>query len=104
MMSDILSMTLAFTAGAALSVFFFSGLHWTIHRSETSNYPALLFLTSALVRTGVTLAGVWFATYGQLLNIIICMAAFILMRFVIIKWYSIKDGVSKTIKHGTNVT
>ena len=52
-MSDILALALAFLAGALLGVFFFGGLWWTVQKGVTSETPALWFLGSLLLRTGL---------------------------------------------------
>ena len=64
-MSDILALALAFLAGALLGVFFFGGLWWTVQKGVTSETPALWFLGSLLLRTGLILAGFYLASQGH---------------------------------------
>ena len=64
-MSDILALALAFLAGALLGVFFFGGLWWTVQKGVTSERPALWFLGSLLLRTGMILAGFYFVSQGH---------------------------------------
>ena len=52
-MSDILALALALVAGALLGAFFFGGLWWTVQKGVTSETPALWFLGSLLLRTGL---------------------------------------------------
>ena len=56
-MYEIVTLTLAWLAGAILGAFFFGGLWWTIRKGLSSKHPALWFFISMLVRTSVVLAG-----------------------------------------------
>ena len=56
-MSDIPDLTLAFVTGLLLGAFFFAGLWWTVQKGMTSEMPALWFVGSLLLRTGVIVAG-----------------------------------------------
>lgn len=73
----------AFAAGACLGAFFFGGLWWTVQRLPTTRRPALLFLGSFAVRTAVVLAGIYLVTAGQWLQVISCVAGFIVMRTIL---------------------
>ena len=67
-MSDILALALAFVAGTLLGAFFFGGLWWTVQKGMTSEAPALWFLGSLLLRTGLILAGFYFVVAESLVE------------------------------------
>jgi len=56
-MSDIPALALALFAGALLGAFFFAGLWWTVQKGVTSERPALWFVGSLLLRTGLVVTG-----------------------------------------------
>lgn len=84
-MSDLLSWGLAMSAGAGLGVLFFGGLWWTVRRGVVSEYPALWFLASAVLRTGFVLAGFYVASDGQWPRLLWCLLGFVVAR-VLVTW------------------
>src|SRR3984957_13100575 len=85
-MSDSLALALAFLAGALLGVFFFGGLWWTVQKGVTSETPALWFLGSLLLRTGLILAGFYLAAQGHWSRLVGCLLGFLLARFMVAKF------------------
>lgn len=84
---------LAFAAGLASGAFFFAGLYWTVSRGLSSKRPALLFLTSLLLRVSlVSLAFYWTAD-GDFKRLILCLLGFMLSRPLINRFVS-KQGSS----------
>ena len=73
-MSDILALALALLAGALLGAFFFGGLWWTVQKGVASERPALWFLGSLLLRTGMVLAGFYFVSQGHWSRFVACLA------------------------------
>jgi F1F0 ATPase subunit 2 len=84
-MSDSLALTLAFLAGALLGVFFFGGLWWTVQKGVTSRTPALWFLGSLLLRTGLILAGFYVAAQGHWSRLVACILGFLFARVIVVK-------------------
>ena len=84
-MSDILPLSLAFLAGAMLGVFFFGGLWWTVRKGVTSGTPALWFLGSLLLRTGVILAGFYLVSQGHWSRLVACLLGFLIARVIVVK-------------------
>ncbi|CAN5322571.1 ATP synthase subunit I [soil metagenome] len=84
-MNDILRLTLALLAGAALGTVFFGGLLWTVRRGVTSEQPALWFLGSMLLRMGVALAGFYVVADGRWERLVSCLAGFVLARVVVMR-------------------
>ena len=84
-MSDILALALALLAGALLGAFFFGGLWWTVQKGVTSERPALWFLGSLLLRTGVILAGFYFVSQGHWSRLVVCLLGFLIARVIVVK-------------------
>ncbi|MEZ4962359.1 MAG: ATP synthase subunit I [Saprospiraceae bacterium] len=85
MMNEPLFLILALLAGALLGAFFFGGLWWTVQKGLTAQNPALWFLGSMLVRTGVTLVGFYFVSDGRWERMVACLLGFVVARFAILK-------------------
>jgi F1F0 ATPase subunit 2 len=84
-MSDILALALALFAGALLGVFFFGGLWWTVQKGVTSETPALWFLGSLLLRTGLVLAGFYLAAQGHWSRLAVCLLGFLIARLIVVR-------------------
>ncbi len=80
-----LALGLAFLAGALLGAFFFGGLWWTVQKGMTSERPALWFLGSLLLRTGVILAGFYFVSQGHWSRLGACLLGFVVARVIVVK-------------------
>jgi len=77
---------LALSAGLLLGAVFFGGLWWTVRRGVSSPRPAAWFLGSLLVRTGIILAGFYFASDGQGDRLLACLAGFVIARLLVIRF------------------
>jgi F1F0 ATPase subunit 2 len=84
-MNDILALALALCAGALLGAFFFGGLWWTVQKGVASDRPALWFLCSLLLRTGLILAAFYFVSQGHWLRLALCLLGFLIARVIIVK-------------------
>jgi F1F0 ATPase subunit 2 len=84
-MSDNLDLALALFAGALLGVFFFGGLWLTVQKGITSERPALWFLGSLLLRTGLILAGFYFFAQGHWSRLVACLLGFLIARVIVVK-------------------
>jgi F1F0 ATPase subunit 2 len=83
MMNDVLPMIPPFAMGLLLGAFFFGGLWWTVRKGLSSPNPALLFLSSALLRMGGLLAGFYFVASGQWQRLLACFTGFIIARLAV---------------------
>jgi F1F0 ATPase subunit 2 len=83
-MSETLTMLLVLGAGIILGICFFGSLWWTIRRGLSAKQPALLFFTSLLLRTSLTLAGFYFITNGRLKLLLLCLLGFVIGRFMMV--------------------
>ena len=81
--SDAMMLVLAGIAGVVLGGFFFGGLWWTIRTALSSKRPALWFLGSLLVRTGVVLGGFYVVAGGHWDRLLACLLGFIIARLLV---------------------
>ena len=83
MINDGLSLLLALVTGGLLGTIFFGGLWWTIRKGFSSEQPALWFLGSVLLRTGITLAGFYLIARGHWERLLVCLLGFVMARLVV---------------------
>ena len=82
-MNEVILSALALLAGILLGTMFFGGLWWTVRNGIASPRPALWFLGSMLVRTGITLAGFYFVSGGDWQRLLACLLGFIIARVIV---------------------
>lgn len=82
----ISTLTLALLAGMALGVFFFAGLWWTVRKGLVAANPALWFLGSFLLRTGVVLAGFYAVGANDWRRLLAALAGFVLARLFLTRF------------------
>ena len=85
-MSDTLTLALTLIVGAVLGAFFFGGLWWTVQKGLSSETPALWFLGSLVLRTGLTVAGFYFVAQGEWSRFVACLLGFLIARVIVVKW------------------
>jgi F1F0 ATPase subunit 2 len=83
--AEILAVTFSLFAGLALGTVFFGGLWWTISRSAASKRPALLFVTSFVVRTSFAISGLYVVGHSHLERLSACVLGFFAVRFLILR-------------------
>ncbi|WP_373650882.1 ATP synthase subunit I [Schlesneria sp. DSM 10557] len=77
---DFIYLVLAFGAGLAVGLLYFGGLWLTIQQLPRTRMPVLLVMTSAIIRTLVTI-GVFYLIMGDRWErAIACLVGFITMR------------------------
>ena len=86
-MNELLPLIPPFAAGLVLGTIFFVGLWWTIRRSIKSTNPAMLFLSSAVLRIGIVLMGFYFISNGQWQRMAACLVGFIMSRLAV-TWFT----------------
>ncbi len=84
-MSDLPDLTLAFVAGAFLGAFFFGGLWWTVQKAITSEWPAIWFIGSLLLRTCLILTGFYLVAEGHWSRLVACLLGFLMARFLVVR-------------------
>ena len=82
-MSELMYLMLDFFAGMAMGALFFGGLWWTVQKGLVSSRPALWFMGSLLLRTGLTLCGFYFVAGSNWKSLAACLLGFIVARFII---------------------
>ena len=80
---EIETMGVAFICGMPLGVFYFGGLWWTICRAVVSNFPALWFLGSLLLRTVVVMTAFYWVSQGDWRRVLSCLLGFLMARFAV---------------------
>lgn len=82
-MREILFFILIFITGLFLGTLFFGVLWLTVKKAVSSKMPALLFLGSFFFRISITLTGFYFAASGDWKRLVICLAGFVVARFIV---------------------
>jgi len=87
-MQLMLTLSGALLAGLLLGAIFFGGLWWTVQKGVSARQPALWFVPSFLLRTGITLAGFYFVSGAGWTNpdwkrLLVCLSGFIIARIII---------------------
>ena len=68
--------------GMFLGAVFFGGLWVTVRQMPRSPHPALLFLSSVVLRTTIVLIGIWYFSAGDAMAMIACLAGFVGLRLL----------------------
>jgi F1F0 ATPase subunit 2 len=82
-MNEALILALALLTGVLLGAIFFGGLWWTVRKCVSSDQPAFWVSGSALLRTGIALAGFHFIAQGHWERLVACLCGFILARAIV---------------------
>lgn len=83
-MNETLTLILSWIAGLVLGAIFFGGLWWTVRKGVSSPRPATWFLGSLLLRTAITIAGLYFVSRGHWQSLVACLVGFVIARAVVI--------------------
>lgn len=98
-MNEVLLLVLALLAGMLLGGIFFGGLWWTVRKVASSDQPGFLFFGSLLLRMGIALAGFYFASGGQWERLLLCLAGFVIARWVVTRLTRpFKDNRSRALQ------
>jgi F1F0 ATPase subunit 2 len=81
-MNDWPGLASGFAAGILLGTFFFGGLWWTIRRGISSRQPALLFIGSLLLRTGIVMLGFYFILGDDWKRLLAGLLGFVAARLI----------------------
>ncbi|MBE0545134.1 MAG: ATP synthase subunit I [Verrucomicrobia bacterium] len=84
-MNEPLMLVVAGAVGLVLGAVFFGGLWWTVRQGVSSPRPALWFVGSMLLRTGIVLAGFYFVGGGQWQRLLVCLLGFVIARFLVMR-------------------
>jgi F1F0 ATPase subunit 2 len=78
------SFVLPLLVGMGLGLGYFGGLWWTVQRLTTARHPALLSLSSTVVRTIGMLAGFYWIMDGQWERLLACTGGFFAARTLLV--------------------
>jgi len=81
--NEIPALALALAAGMLLGALFFGGLWWTVRKGLSSKRPALWFMGSLLLRTGIVLAGFYFVSAAHWERLLACLLGFVIARLIV---------------------
>ncbi len=84
-MSETIYVVLAVFAGFFLGAFFFGGLWWTIKKGVSSAHPALFFIVSMIIRTGIILVGFYSVSCAHWERFLGCLIGFIIARIIVMR-------------------
>lgn len=85
-MNESVSLVGAVVAGVLLGTMFFGGLWWTVRQGVTAKCPALWFLGSLLLRTGMVLAGFYVVGRGHWERLVLCLLGFVIAHFIVTRF------------------
>lgn len=83
MMTETVSLGLAWAAGGLLGAVFFGGLWWSVRRGLASARPALWFAGSLVVRAGIVLSGFYLVADGDWRRLLLCLLGFVMMQLCV---------------------
>jgi F1F0 ATPase subunit 2 len=95
-MSEIWRLLPPLLVGLLLGALFFGGLWWTVQRGLTAKHPALWFLSSMLIRTGVVVGGFYVIGNHDFWRLLMCLAGFLAARLVVTRMTRISVITSGT--------
>jgi len=83
--------------GFFLGFIFFGGLWFTVKKAIQFKRPALWFLGSFIIRTGITLLGFYYVAQGEWYHLLICLIGFIVGRYIVMRITKSKDVNNVTL-------
>jgi F1F0 ATPase subunit 2 len=81
-MNEVLNLVLPLVMGLSLGAIFFGGLWWTVRMAFSSQWAALWFFGSLLLRTSVVLVGFYFIARGPWERLPVCLVGFVVARLI----------------------
>ncbi len=82
-MHDVFSLAAAMVAGVLLGAMFFGGLWWTVRKGTSSEWPALWFFASLMLRMSIALLGFFVVGREDWKRWFFCLLGFVLARFAV---------------------
>ena len=95
-MHEVVKLMPAFLGGLGLGMVFFGGLWLTVQKGLRSQRPALWFCTSFLLRTSITLIGIYVLAGDNWQRLLVCLLGCLVARLVVTR-------LSRTGKPGSLV-
>lgn len=85
-MNESVSLMDALIAGVLLGTMFFGGLWWTVRQGVSAKRPALWFLGSLVLRTGIVLAGFYIVAGGHWERLLLCLLGFVIAHLIVTRF------------------
>ncbi len=82
-MTDAPTLAWALGMGVVIGTVFFGGLWWTVRKGAACQRPALLFLTSFLLRTTIALTGFYLVAEGHWGRLLGGLLGFVIARVMV---------------------
>lgn len=101
-MNETVMLILAGGAGVLLGVIFFGGLWWTVRKGVSSQQPALWFLGSMLVRTGLVVAGFYVISDGHWQRLVAGLLGFVIARLLVTRLTRSRREARDSTTEGTS--
>ena len=102
-MNETVMLVLAGGAGVLLGAIFFGGLWWTVRKGVSSQRPALWFLGSMLVRTGIVVVGFYVVSDGRWQRLVAGLLGFVIARLLVTRLTrsrpEARDSTAKEARH-----
>jgi F1F0 ATPase subunit 2 len=102
-MNETVMLVLAGGAGVLLGAVFFGGLWWTVRKGVSSQRPALWFLGSMLVRTGIVVVGFYVVSGGAWQRLVAALLGFVIARLLVTRLtrsrLEARDSTAKEARH-----
>jgi len=93
-------LTVAYTAGLGLGLFYFGGLWLTVRRLPAARRPGLLAAGSLALRTGICLFGFYLVMGGRWERLMLCLAGFVTARIRRASGQNQGEGSKLRWRHG----
>lgn len=84
-MNEVLPLVLALATGLVLGAIFFGGLWWTVQKGMTSDWSALWFCGSWLLRTVLVVTGFLLIARGHWERLLVCLVGFVVARMIVMR-------------------
>ncbi len=82
-MGELWTLVLPLLTGILIGAMFFGGLWWTIQKGSVSSRPALWFVGSFLLRTGLAVTGLYLVAGGHADRLVACLLGFLGARVIV---------------------
>jgi F1F0 ATPase subunit 2 len=85
-MNECLSIVWTIGAGLLLGAFFYGGLWWTVQKLSVCRRPALLLISSLIIRSGVILSAFYLIVEGGYWGrLLVSLLGFVVARLLVTK-------------------
>ena len=82
-MNELMQIAVQLLSGLLLGALFFGGLWWTVQKGLSAKQPALWFMASMVLRTGIVLTGFYFIAGSDWKRLLLCLLGFTIARLLI---------------------